>query len=139
MSSYHDLASEFYRLREAMRRVSYVSREDEQFSILVERCRDIGTDWNKSLISVWLHGSEPAVGAARRLDDAVNELFTLVRQRQLSPADWRIEREPSQQCLEIFIETVRQDLSLPSLPFQRHWRPPELDSNRPGRITDSSE
>ncbi len=87
-------------------------------------------DWNKSLISVWLHGSEQVATTARNLDDAVNELFGLVRKRQLSPADWRLEREPAQRCLEAFIETVRQDLALPSLPVRRHWRPPELANDK---------
>ena len=124
LNSYQNLASDFYRLREAMRRVSSVGREEEQYSILVENCRDIGVDWNKSLISVWLHGSEQVASTARSLD--VNELFGLVRKRQLSPADWRLEREPAQRCLEAFIEAVRQDLSLPSLLVRRHWRPPKL-------------
>jgi hypothetical protein len=139
VNSYQILASEFYRLREGMRRVSRVGPEDEQFSILVDNCRDVGTDWNESLISVWLHGSERVVGAARHLDDAVNELFTLVRERQLSPAEWRIEREPSQQCLEAFIEAVRRDLQLQSLPFYRHWRPPELAGHQRDIVTDSSQ
>src|SRR5438105_2945183 len=79
------LASDFYRLREAMRRVSLVNQEDGQFELLVEKCRDVGTAWNGSLVGVWLYGSKQVADAARHLDDAVNELFGLVRERQLSP------------------------------------------------------
>ena len=138
INSYQNLASDFYRLREAMRRVSFVSREDEQFGPLVEKCRDIGTIWNGSLIGVWLYGSKQVADAARSLDDAVNELFGLVRERQLSPSEWRLAREPSQQCLEAFIETVRRDMSLPSLPVRRHWRPPELANDQQESAAEAS-
>lgn len=138
IKSYENLASDFYRLREAMRRVSRVGPEGEQFDDLVQDCRDVGMDWNRGLISVWLHGSERVAETARQLDDAVNELFTLVRQRQLSAAEWRVERQRSEHCLESFIEAVRRDLLLPSLPVRRHWRPPELADDRPDAVTGSS-
>lgn len=137
VSSYQSLASDFYRLREAMRRVSFVGPGDEEFSALVDKCREIGTDWNRSLVGVWLNGSEQVASAARHMDDAVNQLFMLVRERKLSPSDWRVGREPAQKSLEAFIEAVRQDLSLPSLSIRRHWRPPELADDQRDTAIDS--
>jgi hypothetical protein len=129
VQSYQGVATEFYRLREAMRRVSRVGPDSELFSSLVDQCRDVGTAWNRELIAVWLHGSEPVVREARNLDDAANELFALVRERQLSSTEWRAEREPAQRCLEAFANAVRRDLSLAPLPIRRHWRPPGIPAH----------
>lgn len=61
---------------------------------------------------------------ARPLDDAMNDLLVLARQRQLLPREWQIDRDPAQRRLEAFVDAVRRDLSLPPLQVRRHWLPP---------------
>jgi hypothetical protein len=118
------LAEDFYRLHEAQRRLSRLEPNTPEAVEADERLRDIAVSWHSRRVAVWLHGSAEAAMAARRLEDATNDLSIKMRDSKLTHAQWRKERMPSRAALDAFIETVRRELGLTPLGIRQHPIPP---------------
>lgn len=113
--SYQDLASEYFVLREAMRRVALTSLDSDETADRIEDARQAGIMWNRAVIAVWMHGAPATAALARDVDHQVNELFKSARTGQFTIEEWYSIREPSQELIDLYLEAVRVELDLPTL------------------------
>ena len=52
---------------------------------------NLGVDFNRTLIALWLHESVAVVSAGHQLDVELNKLFLAARSRKFSWEDWSLE------------------------------------------------
>jgi hypothetical protein len=119
VQSYQDVASAFYTFREALRLLGELEPGTPEFDRQRERTAEVSADWNRSLASVWLQGSELAAAAALELDHA---LVVLLRRAITGVIDWQAwpeARESAQQAFDDFVDAVRTDLAMPKLAVLR--------------------
>jgi nucleotide-binding universal stress UspA family protein len=112
---YEQFASAYYASREAYRSVALLAPGTPQAEDAASRALDLGIDFNRTLIALWLHGSANVALSAHELDIEVNKLFMIARSRQFSWEAWRVERGPAERALERFTESVRAELGLPGV------------------------
>jgi hypothetical protein len=84
------------------------------------RALDLGLDFNRTLIGLWLHGSAKVARAAHELDIEMNKLFVTARTQQFNWGDRRTRRASTERALERFTETVRSELGLPAIAVEVH-------------------
>jgi hypothetical protein len=113
--SYEQLAGAYYAVREGCRDLAMLEPESDAARAAAARVLDMGIDWNKTVVAVWLHSSPRVAAALRELDYQVDDLFLLARSRRFTWDEWRKERQPAEKQLEILVETIRRELSLPRL------------------------
>lgn len=126
-TSYQRFAERYQVAQEAHRILALADPSDEQ---ALELARPTG-GWHGALAGVWLHGSADVVAAATAVDRAQDELFHNAKQRQLSVEEWNNARIPTRRAFESFIEAVRAELNLPSVPVKFFPEPPDQQNENP--------
>jgi hypothetical protein len=112
---YEKFAAVHYEMREALRVLALTKPSTPEAAAAENRVRELGADWNKAMVAVWLHGSGPVTEAVRRLDEEVVRLVDIVRSRQLTWEEFREQRSAASRNLEAYVEAVRGELKLPRL------------------------
>jgi hypothetical protein len=128
--SYENLAYTYYRLRDQCRQLSAKVPGTEESDRAVDRVLDTGVEWQRDVVAVWFHGSEPVTEAVKELDDQANELFLSARDKQFTWDEWRVRRVVAEQALEQFILAIRREFALPEFPVKLRWRR-EKNEDRP--------
>lgn len=140
MQSYQTVAGEFYRYREAIRELGRVPNPGPEHDVRVVDASKQLTDWNRSLATLWLHGSEQAVACALSVDHELSKLSARARKEGFLEEQWPAYREPTLVAYDNFIDAIRSDLSLsPLLALRagsatRSARPP-ASTNKPSLDT----
>jgi hypothetical protein len=117
---YEHFASAYYASREAYRSVALLEPGTPDAEEAAARALDLGVDFNRTLIALWLHGSATVALAAHDLDIEMNKLFMTARSRRFTWDAWRVVRGPAERALERFTETVRAELGLPNVRVEVH-------------------
>jgi len=112
---YEQFASVHYEVREAMRVLALTEPGTSEADVAEHRVRALGADWNRAMVAVWLHGSEPVTGAIHNLDQELYRLLEVVRSRRLSWEEFRDQRAAVSGSLEAYVEAVREELKRPRL------------------------
>lgn len=113
--SYESLAGAYYSIREALRRLAAQEPGTPENETEISRTLEVAVEWNRQLLSVWLHGTEPVTRSLRRLDRSVDELFRESAGARIGWEEFRRRRANADESLDRFIEAVRNDLALPDL------------------------
>jgi GTP cyclohydrolase II len=111
--AYEDAASAYYNVRETMRVLALTEPGRQEADVAENRMRTVGVEWNRCMVAVWLHGSEPVVEAIRQVDREFEQLLVRVRSCQLTWEEFWEERRPAGRKLDNFIEEVRKELKRP--------------------------
>ena len=135
VQTYEKLAGSYYQVRESIRALAFLDpQSDDEARAAAERVLDVGAEWNRDVVSVWLYGSELVTDELNRLDKEVNQLFTTIRTRnsQVPWEEWRRTREPAEVALERFIGAVRSELKRPTalVRVRAELPPPTLDRDK---------
>ncbi|BCJ47822.1 hypothetical protein GCM10010168_21810 [Actinoplanes ianthinogenes] len=115
MQSYQAVAGEFYRYRDAIRELGCVTRPGPEHDERLAEVSKLRTDWNRSLATLWLHGSERAAACALSVDHQLSKLSTRAREESIPHEQWLAEREPVLTAYDDFVDAIRSDLSLSPL------------------------
>lgn len=113
--TYEQVGGSYYALREAIRVLAMLEPSSESTPEVASRALDLGVEFNRAIVAVWLHGSGPVAAAVREIDREVIKMFLAAREHRFSWEEWRDVRAPAEHALERFIEAVRSELSLPQL------------------------
>ena len=111
--AYEDAAAAYYNVREAIRVLALTEPDTPEADVTENRMRTVGVEWNRCMVAVWLHGSEPVVEAIRQVDRELEQLLVRVRSRRFTWEEFWEERRPAGQKVDSFIEEVRKELKRP--------------------------
>jgi hypothetical protein len=114
---YEQFAASYFQLREAFRARALLPTSAPETAQLAGNALDRGVEFNRSIIAVWLHGSASVIASAHEVEQAVNELYAIVRSSQLSWEEWVVAREAAQRALHGFTKSVRSELGLAPVPI----------------------
>ena len=117
---YESFASAYYASREAYRSAALLEPGTSAKEEAATKALDLGVDFNRTLIALWLHGSAQVALAAHELDIEMNKLYAEVRTRQFTWPAWRTRRASAERALERFTEAVRAELGLPRIAVEVH-------------------
>jgi len=115
---YEQLAGTYYRLRDSIRILSTLEPRTNESDLAVDHILELGTQWERDIVAIWLHGSEPVTAAVKDLDDAITQLFLQARNTKLTWEEWRLLRAEAETALEAFVTAVRQEFRLPAFPIR---------------------
>jgi hypothetical protein len=117
---YEQFASAYYASREGYRSVALLTPGSQEAEQAAARALDLGVDFNRTLIALWLHRSATVALAAHELDIEMNKLFITARSRHFTWDAWRVVPGPAERAPERFTETVRAELGLPRVRVEAH-------------------
>jgi len=112
---YELVGTSYYTVREAIRAVALLDPDSESADQAASRALDLGGDFHRAVVAVWLHGSAPVATAVRDIDAELIKMFRVARTRRFSWEEWRDVRGPAEHALERFVEAARAELHLPQL------------------------
>ena len=115
MQSYQAVAGEFYRYRDAIRELGRVPSPGPEHDGRLAEVSKLRTDWNRSLATLWLHGSERAAASALSVDHQLSRLGTRAREEGIPDERWSADREPVLAAYDDFVDAIRNDLNLSPL------------------------
>lgn len=113
--TYELIGTSYYTLREAIRALALVEPGSQNAEEAASGALDLGTDFHRAIVAVWLHGSAPVAAAVREIDGEMVRMFRVALSRRFSWGKWRSVRVPAECALESFIVGPRAELSLPQL------------------------
>jgi hypothetical protein len=111
--TYEQIGACYYKVREAVRTLAMLEPGTPDAGTATARALDLGGEFNRTIVAVWLHGSAPVATAVREIDREVLKMFRTARDARFSWEEWREVRAPAEHALERFVEAVRSELSLP--------------------------
>jgi hypothetical protein len=120
---YEELAGTYYLLREAIRILSSLDPATAESDLAVGHVLELGAQWERNIVAVWLHGSESVTGAVKELDNQVNRLFLEARSTKLTWSEWRYRRAEAEAALEGPISAIRREFRLPEFPIRLRLDP----------------
>jgi len=115
---YEHATSAYYKVREAMRVLALTEPETSESEAAETQVRAAGAEWDRWMVAVWLHGSEPVAEAIRQVDQEGDRLLDTIRSRQLTWEEFRAEREPVARRLDAFIEEIRKEFKRSPVPIR---------------------
>ncbi|MGC4757584.1 hypothetical protein [Micromonospora trifolii] len=115
VQSYQAVAGEFYRYREAIRELGRAPGPGSEHDERRAEVSKLRTDWNRSLATLWLHGSERAATCALSVDHQLSKLGTRAREEGIPDEQWSTYREPAMVAYDDFVDAIRSDLRLSPL------------------------
>lgn len=113
--TYELIGTSYYTLREAIRALALVEPGSQNAEEAALRALDLGADFHRAIVAVWLHGSAPVATVVREIDGEMVKTFRMALSRRFSWEEWRSVRVPAERALERFIVAARAELSLPQL------------------------
>ena len=113
IATYQELIKQYFRLREAIRRVATSEPDPENRDPRTEEARNVGIDWNSAVFDVWLYGSRAVADHVRDLDENINSLFVDARANFYTTNEWQDAREKTQRLMDSYLDVVRTELDLP--------------------------
>ncbi len=126
---YQDLMSSYYRLRESIRLLSATDPGTKASDAAANSVFEVGTEWSRDMVAVWLHGSESVTAVVKELDDRLMKLFLSAWAKQFTWNDWLPARIDAEAALERLILAIRRDLALPEFPIRILWHPDQPGSD----------
>jgi hypothetical protein len=96
---YEHATSAYYKVREAMRMLALTEPGTSESEAAENKVRATGAEWDRCMVAVWLHGSEPVAEAIQQVDLEVERLLNRIRSCQLTWEEFQEERRPSQEDL----------------------------------------
>jgi hypothetical protein len=117
---YEQFADAYYGSREACQVVALLPPGTPEAERAAVSALELGVNFNRTLIALWLHASVPIVSAGHLVDVELNKLFTIARAREFTWDDWRAVRGPAERAMERFTEAVRGELGLAEVPITIH-------------------
>ena len=119
VQSYQAVAGEFYRYRDSIRELGRAPRSGPVYNEGLAEVSKLRTDWNRSLATLWLHGSERAAACALSVDNRLSKLSARAMNEGIPDGHWPTYREPALVAYDDFVDAVRNDLSLSPLTVLR--------------------
>jgi hypothetical protein len=110
---YEHATSAYYKVREAMRMLALTEPGTSESEAAENKVRTTGAEWDRCMVAVWLHGSEPVAEAIQQVDLEVERLLNRIRSCQLTWEEFQEERRPVARRLDAFIEEIRKELKRP--------------------------
>jgi hypothetical protein len=129
---YEQFAASYFQIREAFRVLALLPADVLEADRAAGDALDRGVEFNRTIIAIWLHGSEPVIVCAHGVERAVNDLYVAVRSSQLSWEEWVVTREKAQLAMREFTQAVRAELGVAAVPISAFVTPNEVIAARQG-------
>ena len=112
---YEQLAGAYYSLREALRVLAMTEPNTPEADAAEDRFYELTTDFNREILAVWLHCSNPVTRASKHFGERMNELLFQIRVRENRYVleEFKDRCQPMTESFEAFIEAVRQEFRRP--------------------------
>jgi hypothetical protein len=113
--AYEGAAAAYYAVREAARVLALTEPDTPEADIAESRVRTLGAEWNRCMVAVWLHGSEPVVESIRQVDQELEQLLVRIRSRRFTWEEFWEDRRQTARKVDVFVEEVRKELKRPAM------------------------
>jgi hypothetical protein len=118
--TYELIGTSYYTLREAIRALALVEPGSQNAEDAASRALDLGGEFHRAIVTVWLHGFAPVATAVREIDGEMVRMFRVALSRRFSWEEWRSVRVPAERALESFIVAARGTVFTPARSLDRN-------------------